>query len=131
LRRGVGGGRGARFGGVGGGGGGGGGRGCGAGGGGGGGSSFGPVGTTFQTGVQSGDGSAVVSYTSGSTTTTSTTTAGASTTTTSTTMAGASTTSTTTTLPTCATPRACLGALKGHSACPQGADPKLRNFIPS
>jgi len=126
---GGGGGGGGLFGGGGGGGGGAGASGNAPGGGGGGGSSFGPVGTTFQTGVQSGDGSAVVSYTSGSTTTTSTTTAGASTTTTSTTMAGASTTSTTTTLPTCATARDCLGALKGNIVCPEGLDPKLGTFI--
>ncbi len=91
---GGGGGGGGLYGGGGGGGGGAGATGNAPGGGGGGGSSFGPVGTTFQTGVQSGDGSAVVNYTTGSTTTTSTTMGGASTTTT-TTMTGATTTSTT------------------------------------
>jgi hypothetical protein len=79
---GGGGGGGGIFGGGGGGGGGAGASGNAPGGGGGGGSSFGPVGTTFEIGVRSGDGSAVVSYTTGSTTTTSTM-VGASTTTTS------------------------------------------------
>src|SRR5690349_11539757 len=77
---GGGGGGGGWFGGGGGGGGGAGATGSAPGGGGGGGSSYGPAGTTFEIGVRSGDGSAIVTYTDVSTTTT---------------IAGASTTSTT------------------------------------
>jgi len=104
------------------------------GGGGGGGSSFGPVGTTFEIGVQSGDGSAVVTYTSGSTTTTTTgattTTTGATTTTTgaTTTTTGATTTTTSTTVPS----SGLTFSFAVHvDDCVAGATPQLCTPIPT
>jgi hypothetical protein len=109
---GGGGGGGGLYGGGGGGGGGAGGSGNAPGGGGGGGSSLGPVGTTFEIGVQSGDGTAVVSYTSGSTTTT---------------IVGASTT--TTTVP--SRPGLTRSFAVGVNNCIAGGTPELCAPIPT